>query len=155
MTLGRILTLIAKRKLLDYPDDRVFQPTGMGDVKWGTEGEVDGIPICNGCTNVELSARQLARFGHLYLHSGQWNGKQIIPVDWVDEATQNQVPVFLPIGKTDRANVRGPGSYGFNWWTNGGENRMPAAPPQPFYVSGLNHNLLFFVPEWKMVIVRM
>ncbi len=155
MTLGRMLTRIAKQKLVDYLDQRVFKPTGMGEVEWGTEGEVDGIPICNGCTSVQLNARQLARFGHLYLNRGQWDGQQIIPADWVRAATQNQVSVLLPIGETDRSNVRGSGAYGFNWWTNGGENRMSAAPPQTYYASGLNHNLLFVVPEWNMVVVRM
>ncbi len=155
MTLGRMLTRIGQRELRDYLDERVFQPTGMGDVAWLHEGEIDGIPICNGCTNVQLTARQLARFGHLFLNRGNWNGNQILPVEWVDAATRNQVSIELPVGKTDRSHVRGPGAYGFNWWTNGGENFMPAAPPKTYYASGLNHNLLFVIPEWNMVVVRM
>ena len=155
MTLGRLLTRIGKRKLVDYLEERVFKPTGMGSVEWNTEGEVDGIPICNGCTNVKLNARQMARFGHLYLNRGNWNGTQVLPAEWGDAATQNQVPVHIPVGNTDRSNVRGPGAYGFNWWTNGGENRMPDAPPRTYYASGLNHNLLFVIPEWDMVVVRM
>lgn len=155
MTLGRLLTRIAREELNGYLDRRIFQPIEMGNVEWLHEGEIDGVPICNGCTNVKLNARQLARFGHLYLNNGRWNGKQLIPQDWVSQATQTQVPVTLPVGETDRDNVRGPGAYGFNWWTNGGENRMPHAPPKTFYASGLHHNLLFVVPEWNMVIVRM
>ena len=155
MTLGRLLTRVARQNLRDYLNERVFQPIGMGEVEWLHEGEIDGIPICNGCTNVKLNANQLARFGHLYLNGGKWNGKQIIPADWVEQATKTQVSVELPVGKTDRVNVRGPGAYGFNWWTNGGENRMPDAPPRTFYASGLHHNLLFVIPEWDMVVVRM
>ena len=115
MTLGRMLTRIGQRQMGDYLDERVFQPTGMGTVQWATEGEVDGIPICNGCTNVKLNARQLARFGHLYLNQGNWDGMRVIPAEWVDAATQNQAPIHLPGGETDRSNVRGPGAYGFNW----------------------------------------
>ncbi len=155
MTMGRLLTRVAKQNLRDYLDERVFQPIGMGDVKWGHEGEIDGIPICNGCTNVELSAKQLAKFGQLFLNQGKHNGKQIIPAKWIEQATKNQVPVDLPVGDTDRANVRGPGAYGFNWWVNGGENHMPDVPPNTFYASGLHHNLLFVIPKWNMVIVRM
>jgi CubicO group peptidase (beta-lactamase class C family) len=155
MTMGRLLTRVAKQNLRDYLDERVFQPIGMGDVKWGHEGEIDGIPICNGCTNVELSAKQLAKFGQLFLNQGKHNGKQIIPAKWIEQATKNQVPVDLPVGDTDRANVRGPGAYGFNWWVNGGENHMPDVPPNTFYASGLHHNVLFVIPKWNMVIVRM
>jgi CubicO group peptidase (beta-lactamase class C family) len=155
MTLGRLLTRVAKQNLRDYLDERVFQPIGMGEVEWLHEGEIDEIPICNGCTNVKLNAKQLAMFGQLFLNKGQWKGKQIIPSEWIEQATGNQVPVDLPVGDTDRRNVRGSGAYGFNWWVNGGENRMPDLPPKTFYASGLHHNVLFVIPEWNMVVVRM
>ena len=155
MTLGRLLTRVAKQNLRDYLAERVFEPIGMGEVKWGHEGQIDGIPICNGCTNVQVNARQLARFGHLYLNGGTWNGKQIVPAAWVDAATAVQVPVSLPVGDTDRRHVKGPGAYGFNWWVNGGLRAMPNAPPRTFYASGLNHNVCFVIPEWNLVIVRM
>lgn len=155
MTLGRVLTRIAQRELRDYLEERVFQPIGMGKIEWHPEGEIDGIPICNGCTNVHVNARQLARFGHLFLNRGNWDGKQVIPIEWVVAATKNQVAVELPVGDTDRSHVRGPGAYGFNWWTSGGENRMADAPAKTYYASGLNHNLLFVIPEWNMVVVRM
>ena len=155
MTLGRLLTKVGRREMNEYLRERVFEPIQMGSVEWSHEGEVDGIPICNGCTNVKLNARQLARFGLLFLNEGNWSGKQLISAEWVRQATRNQVDPFLPVADTDRSNVRGPGAYGFNWWTNGGENRMPAAPPRTYYASGLNHNLLFVIPEWDMVVVRM
>lgn len=155
MMLGRVLTKLNQRELNDYLNEKVYQPIAMGDVQWLHEGEVDGVKICNGCTNVKLSARQLARFGHLFLNHGNWNGRQILPATWVEQATRTQVDAAMPVADTDRANVIGPGAYGYNWWTNGGKNRMPDAPPKTYYASGLNHNLLFIVPEWDMVIVRM
>jgi CubicO group peptidase (beta-lactamase class C family) len=36
-----------------------------------------------------LSARDLARFGYLYLRRGNWNGTQIVPADWVEESTRS------------------------------------------------------------------
>jgi CubicO group peptidase (beta-lactamase class C family) len=153
--LGRILTRIAGRNLNDYLAERVYEPIGMGRVEWGPEGELDGVPIVNGCTNVQVNARQLARFGHLFLNRGRWNGVQLIPAEWVDAATSVQVPESVPVADTDRRNVEGPGAYGYNWWVNGGARRMPAAPPRTFYASGLNHNVLFVVPEWNLVVVRM
>lgn len=155
MMLGRLLTKVGQREINDFLNERLFEPMQMGKVEWLHEGEVDGIKICNGCTNIKLNARQMARYGHLFLNRGNWNGQQLVPASWVAEATRNQVDVAIPVAETDRSNVRGPGAYGYNWWTNGGENRMPDAPPKTYYASGLNHNLLFVIPEWNMVVVRM
>ena len=35
-----------------------------------------------------VTARDLARFGLLMLHRGQWNGRRVIDADWVDESTR-------------------------------------------------------------------
>ena len=53
-----------------------------------------------------MSARDLARFGQLFLGGGRWNGKQIVPAQWVDEST-------AAYSATDRASM----GYGYLWWT--------------------------------------
>ena len=155
MMLGRLLTRVCQRSLREYLQERIFDPINMGKVVWAAEGELDGIEICNGCTNVEINAQQFARFGHLYLNRGNWNRRQLIPAAWVDAATSVQVPSTTPVGDTDRKNVLGSGSYGYNWWVNGGLTALPDAPPKTYYASGLNHNVCVVIPEWNMVIVRM
>jgi CubicO group peptidase (beta-lactamase class C family) len=155
---GRTLTRILQGDLHTYLTERLTKPIGLGDWSWGAEGDLDGIPIRNGCTNVHMSARQLARVGHLYLNKGRWNGQQLISEEWASQATQPQVPADLPVGNTDRQATDGTGSYGFNWWVNGltKEGRwMPDAPPGTAYMSGLNHNVCFVIPEWNLVYVRM
>ena len=56
-------------------------------------------------------------------------------------------------------NVDGRGIYGYHWWVNGikadGERNLPDAPLGTFYRSGFNHNMIFVIPEWNMVIVRL
>jgi CubicO group peptidase (beta-lactamase class C family) len=152
---GRVLTRIVQQTMKSYLDEKVMSKIGFGPWEWHTEGEVDGVPINNGCTNVSINARQLARFGHLYLNRGNWNGEQIIPESWVEMATSVQVPESIPVADTDRKSAMGSGSYGFNWWVNGGLSAMPDAPRNLYYASGLNHNVCFVIPEWDMVIVRM
>ncbi|MEM6365813.1 MAG: serine hydrolase [Planctomycetota bacterium] len=89
MTLGRALTRIATVPLRDYLQIRLFDPIGLGQVEWSTEGTIDGIAINNGCTNIHINARQMARFCQLFLNRGQWDGVQVVPADWVKAATQN------------------------------------------------------------------
>lgn len=157
MTFGKVLTKILNEPMKDFLQRELTDKINMGNWDWYPEQEVDGIPINNGCTNVTLTALQLARFGHLYLNRGNWNGKQLLSKSWCEAATSSQVEATIPVFKGDRANVKGSGSYGFNWWVNSadGLSKMPDAPLGTAYMSGLNHNICCIIPEWNMVIIRM
>lgn len=159
MMLGRVLTRLGRRDLLAVLDERVLRPIGARVAGWSTEGEVERVPIRNGCTGITIDARNLARFGHLFLNGGRWRDTQVVPAEWVREATRPQVGAGLPIADTDRRATDGRGVYGLNWWTNGrradGRLALPDAPPGTFYAAGLHHNILLVVPEWEMVIVRL
>lgn len=57
-----------------------------------------------------LTARDMARFGYLFLRGGNWNGTQVIPADWVREST------------TSYSQTTGFGEgfgYGYLWWVHG------------------------------------
>ena len=157
MTFGKVLTTILREPMRDYLQRNLTDALGMGDWEWYPEQELEGIPINNGCTNVIVNARQLARFGWLYLNRGRWNDQQLLSENWCRMATTSQVPSATPVYGGDRQNVQGSGSYGFNWWVNSsdGLSRLPDAPPGTAYLSGLNHNICCIIPEWNMVIIRM
>ena len=154
---GRVLTQILQGDLYDYLKARILDPIGVGESWWESEGEVNGIPIRYGGTHLNLNAYDMARFGHLFLNLGKWNGQQLISPSWVRMASAPQVPSGVPIANTERTDMEGSGCYGFNWWLNGvkhtGEWSLPGAP-QLFFASGLNNNMCFIIPEWEMVFVR-
>jgi CubicO group peptidase (beta-lactamase class C family) len=63
---------------------RLFGPLGIVDDKsWPTDG--DGNTW--GFAGLRLTARDLAKLGELYLRSGRWNGKQLVPAEWVRDST--------------------------------------------------------------------
>ena len=159
MMFGRVLTRVLQRTMHDFLTERVAEPIGMGTWHWLPEKSVDGIAINNGCTNVHVNARQLARWGWLFLNEGNWNGKQLISKDWIKMATAVQVPSTIPVGDTDRKTTVGPGCYGFNWWVNrmkaDGGMKLPDAPEGCYFASGHNNNKCIIIPDWNMVIVRM
>lgn len=158
---GRVLTAIAQESMKDYLTRRVGDPIGMGDWDWNSGRLVEpinGIPVNWGCGNVRVNAKQLARLGHLYLNQGRWKGRQLISRGWVAQATQNQVPRSIGL-IVDSRQVEGRGIYGYHWWTKGtsptkGEN-LPNAPAGTYYRTGAGRNILFVVPKWNMVIVRL
>ncbi|MBN1815877.1 MAG: serine hydrolase [Sedimentisphaerales bacterium] len=161
---GHILTRIAGEKIEDLFRRRIADPIGMDPQQWSWgEFEVaDGIDINGGSGNsskhIQISARQIARLGHLFLNRGIWNGRRLVSANWVDTATRIHVPVSMPLGHLD-SGIDGRGVYGYNWWTNGirpdGQRLWPEAPPGTFAASGYNNNKMFVIPEWQMVIVRL
>lgn len=163
MMFGRTLTRAAGEDLHTLLQRRVLRPIGITSDRWLPEGTVtlDGreVPIRNGCTWLTMHALDLARYGHLFLNRGQWDGEQVVPSEWVQAATSVQVPATLPIGPSDRAAVDGRGCYGFNWWVNGrrpdGELLMPDVPEGAFFSAGLKHNVCLVVPAWDLVLVRL
>jgi CubicO group peptidase (beta-lactamase class C family) len=56
-----------------------------------------------------LSGRDMARLGVLMVNDGRWNGKQIVPADWVSESTKRRV-------RADDMASRRESGYGYLWW---------------------------------------
>jgi len=137
---------------------------GMKNWRWGDrKGPVAvKLKVNSGSGNsgghVQISARELARFGHLVLNSGKWDGKQLISSNWITAATTVQVPASIPWAHPE-SDIDGRGVYAFNWWRNGvrpdGKLKFPNAPGCMFWAAGHNNNKCFVIPEWNMVIVRM
>lgn len=90
----------------------------------------------------KLSARDFARFGHLYLNQGQWKGKQIVPQDWVEKSTTAYT-------EDTGARFQNFGSYGLLWWS------MDIQGVRAFYASGAGGQRLYVVPALNMVIAHL
>lgn len=152
---GFVLTQIAEEPLPDLLKRRILDPIGIQDVVWNKDG-TGKVPNWTG--GMEISASDLARFGHLYLHRGRWGDRQLIAAEWVDEATRVQVPPTIP-DALPSSSRQGSGIYGYHWWPNGirpdGKRLWPDAPEDAYERSGYNNNDLYIIPKWDMVIVRL
>lgn len=143
---GNVLTRIAGRTMEDLFRDRIAKPIGMNDDKWDWAdwGTVDGLVVNGGAGNkgkgLHISARELARFGLLFLNRGNWNGRQLISSSWVDQATSPQVPSSIPDSD---------GRYCYNWW------HLSGTPVPTYMASGRNNNKCIVIRDWNMVIVRL
>ena len=158
--LGYILTKAAGKPLEQVFKERIAEPIGM-TFTWSNYGDRDGILFNNPAGTpgenqggICSSARELARYGLLYLNKGNWNGKQLLNASFVERATSNQVPADMKTKYFDLT-----GRYGFFWWTNGirkdGTRPWPSAPAKAFTAHGAGRNFIFVVPEWSLVIVRL
>ncbi|MFC1634802.1 serine hydrolase domain-containing protein, partial [Planctomycetota bacterium] len=94
---ANVLTRIADEPIEELFKRKIADPIGMDSSKWdwGDFGKIDGIVVNGGSGNSNkhmfISARELARFGHLFLNRGKWDGKQLISASWIEMATRPQV----------------------------------------------------------------
>lgn len=82
--LSAIITKLTGESLLDYLRPRIFDPLGIESPTWETDPR--GINL--GGTGLHIKTEEIARFGQMYLQKGIWQGRQIVPEEWIAEATR-------------------------------------------------------------------
>jgi CubicO group peptidase (beta-lactamase class C family) len=108
----------------------LFGPLGIARTQWASDGQGHSL----GNTGLRLSSRDLVRVGQLYLHGGRWNGRQLVPQEYVRIATR-RVTAF----------PRGLG-YGYGWWTLGGTH-------PGFAALGYGGQAIAVYPRQQLVVV--
>jgi CubicO group peptidase (beta-lactamase class C family) len=85
--LGALVARVTGQSLSDYMSRKIWQPLGMEqDALWQTDRDgPHGMEAAFCCLNAAL--RDYARFGLMFANQGKWNGRQIVPAQWVAEAT--------------------------------------------------------------------
>jgi len=84
--LSAIIQKVTGETLLKYLTPRLFEPLGISNPSW--ESDPDGINL--GGWGLNIRTKDIAGFGQLYLQKGNWNGKQLISKEWIEEATSYQ-----------------------------------------------------------------
>jgi len=85
--LGAVIARQTGQRLDAYARDMLFTPLGIMDVEWARLD--NGDPA--GASGLRLRPRDLAKIGQLVLARGAWKGRQIVPAEWIDEATAPQI----------------------------------------------------------------
>ena len=104
--LSAIVRKVTGETVLDYLRPRLFEPLGIENPEWGASPQGNTF----GGSGLKIRTEDIAKFGQLYLQKGQWNGKQLIPAAWVEQATSKQVSNGSdPTKDWDQG-------YGFQFW---------------------------------------
>ena len=108
--LSAIVTKVTGQTSLEYLKPRLFEPLGIPDPRWTSSPEGNSL----GGFGLYLRTEDIAKLGQLYLQKGRWNGAQIVPEAWVEQATRAEVPndgeSHSKIGVDWRQ------GYGFQFW---------------------------------------
>ena len=132
--LGLVLHASLKGQTIsNYLQEKIWIPLGMEyDATWSLDKK-NGVEKTFCCLNAR--ARDFAKIGRLYLNEGNWNGKQIVSKEWI----QNSLTPNTTSG--DYAN------YKNQWWLN---------PDSGSYMAqGINGQYIYVNPSKKLIIVKL
>ncbi|QDT39885.1 serine hydrolase domain-containing protein [Stratiformator vulcanicus] len=107
--LSAIVQKVTGETVNDYLKPRLFTPLGIKDPRWDKNPQ--GITI--GGYGLYICTEDIAAFGQFLLQGGKWNGKQLVPEEWVAKATSLQIdnPDGPHSGNADWRQ-----GYGFQFW---------------------------------------
>jgi len=126
-----------ERTYREYPRRALLDKIGMRNTLVSTDRFGDFILSSQVYTN----ARDLARFGMLYLQNGVWHGERLVSEDWIDFV---RTPAPATVGRG--------GQYGAQWWLVP-EDRHDV-PRDAYAASGNRGQFSIVVPSHDLVIVR-
>jgi CubicO group peptidase (beta-lactamase class C family) len=128
-----VLTRVTGQSAADYARARLFAPLGITEVSW--PGDADGIS--HGFADLQLSPRDMAKLGYLWLHHGVWEGKQIIPAAYLADALSPHATVEPGV------------QYGYGMWLYPG--RGHAGGPPDFEANGVGGQRIAVIPSQDIV----
>ena len=129
--LSFIVSAAAHMSELEFGRKYLFEPLGIKDIVWPSDPQ----GITHGWGNSHFYPRDLAKIGYLYLHGGQWEGKQILSADWIRQSISKHADA--------RPNVE----YGYGWWLYNKQQ------PRSFEANGRGGQKIIVLPEQDMIVV--
>ena len=97
--LGMVMRGATGRTIPELMEERLFRPLGLeADPYYVTDGRGEAFVL----GGLNLTTRDYARFGQMVLQGGAWQGRQVVPREWLDASTVPSAPGGVP--------------YGFQWW---------------------------------------
>jgi CubicO group peptidase (beta-lactamase class C family) len=110
-TLDAVLQEATGQDTASFARERLFEPIGMVD----SEMTTDEAGNASTYFGLHSTCQDMARFGYLFLREGNWDGTQVVPQEWVEEATQPSQDINT--------------GYGYLWWLNGPAKSISAVQP--------------------------
>ena len=136
LLLGLVLERTVRTSVSDFMARRLWKPLGAeADSTWNLDSERSGFEKMESGLNVR--AVDYARFGLLFLHNGEWNGRRIVSREWVRTATRASSP-------TDPVYYY---NYRYFWW-------LDPERPGRFYALGKYGQYIYVAPDADTVVVR-
>lgn len=142
--LGTILEQQAHTKIFADFKQRIADPIGMQDFRVEDGKYVTGADSIHPAYPFRMTARDMARFGLLYLRQGRWKDRQVVAADWVKESTMS----YSDAGSS--------GGYGYLWWIAANGKHLPGVElaDGSYSARGAGGHYILVIPPMDLVIVH-
>jgi len=137
--LGKAVQNATGQRLDHFSRDHLFTPLGIDEVWWWVVR--DDFVYASG--DIALKPRDLARVGVMYLNGGTWNGRRVLPAEWIAASAS----AYTRLSGPDYAGT-GTAGYSHGWWTLGSEYGRGA-----YAAWGWGGQKLIVLPDLDMVVV--
>lgn len=140
--LGMILTKATGQTITDYMNEKLWSQIGAESVAYWIKDKSEMEFALGG---LNATARDFAKIGQLFLDTGKWQGRQIVPREWVLASITPDAPHLMP-GKRENAELAD--GYGFQWW-------IPEGSEGEFDAQGIYDQFIYIDPNKDLVIVKL
>src|SRR6187455_1693762 len=110
--LSAIVQKVTGEKIIDYLTPRLFKPLGIVGMDW----ETDLMGTNTGGWGLRVKTEDIARFAQLYLQKGKWNDQQILPAQWVEEATTFKIDTAPGVAQSKKDSSDWMQGYCYQFW---------------------------------------
>ncbi len=137
--LGRCIEIATGRDIIDYIQEKIWNPLGMEYPAYFTRDREDGDERMFG--GLEVSSRDLVKLGKLFLDDGKWNGESIIRSSWIKDIRNR---------KLEKGKWYG---YKYGWWRDT-QFDQHFLDSEDFFGAGYKGQFLYISPENNTIILR-
>jgi CubicO group peptidase (beta-lactamase class C family) len=110
--LSAIVQKVTGQKVVEYLQPRLFDPLGISGIDW----ETDLSGVSTGGWGLRLKTEDIAKFAQLFLQKGKWNGKQVLPEGWSEEASTAHIIQHPQYSQAKRDSSDWEQGYGYQMW---------------------------------------
>jgi len=135
IVLGDIIDKSVPDGLERYADKNLFRPLNITTYKW----QYTPQKVANTAGSLQLTALDYAKFGQLYKNQGTWNGRQVVPQEWIAKSLSHQMAL-----SEDEF-------YGYLFWNK--TYKVNGLNHEVYYASGNGGNRIFIFKDQPIVIV--
>jgi len=132
---ARVLVSATGESISQFAQKQLFGPLRIERYLWRID-RPGGSEL--GYAGLQLTTRDMAKLGQLYLQHGSWNGKALVPAPYVEAATRKQSSGGPPMHW----------AYGYSWWV-APSSRLPA----PYMAGAADGQRIYVNPSLSLVVV--
>lgn len=138
IAIGQALQNATSMPMATFANEHLFYPMDITTAEWGRTPT--GLP--NGGSGLFLIARDMVKFGQLFIDDGVWQGQQLISPAWIADSVERHVDISSWAAYSV--------AYGFQWWLDDFRHQGQTLPV--YVTSGYGGQYIFAVPDMDLVV---